>query len=208
MKNTGILTIIIIMFLSVGCASQTQQAALDKESLAEAVAVEVSPAVEEVVVKSEKATIYFDRTTKKWSLEKRDRKQPRYEGKIADGIPSGNGTLYLPDGGKYEGEFKNGKFNGKGKRLYPKRGTIEGEYKDNKAHGQGTYTYLYGEKYVGEFRFGKKNGQGTMYLKSGSVYTGEFKNGRQNGHGTYSDHRGFKIVFARSSFIVHFLIYL
>jgi hypothetical protein len=28
------------------------------------------------------------------------------------------------------------------------------------------------------------------------VYTGEFKNGKQNGHGTYSDHRGFKIVFA------------
>ena len=85
-------------------------------------------------MKSEKATIYFDRTTKKWSLEKKDRKQPRYEGEIADSIPSGNGTLYLPDGGKYEGEFKNGKFNGKGKRLYPNSGTIEGEYKDNKAH--------------------------------------------------------------------------
>ena len=35
-----------------------------------------------------------------------------------------------------------------------------------------------------------------MHFKSGSVYTGEFKNGRQNGHGTFSDHRGFKIVFA------------
>ena len=133
-----------------------------------------------------KATIYFDRTTKKWSLEKKDRNHPRYEGEIADGIPSGIGSLYLPDGGKYEGEFKNGKFNGKGKRLYPNSGTIEGEYKDNKAHGQGTYSYLNGDRYVGEFRFGKKHGQGTMHFKSGSVYTGEFKNGKQNGQGTYS----------------------
>ena len=133
-----------------------------------------------------KATIYFDRTTKKWSLEKKDRNQPRYEGEIADGIPSGIGSLYLPDGGKYEGEFKNGKFNGKGKRLYPNSGTIEGEYKDNKAHGQGTYSYLNGDRYVGEFRFGKKHGQGIMHFKSGSVYTGEFKNGKQNGQGTYS----------------------
>ena len=87
------------MFLSVGCAIQPKQAALDKEPPAESVAVEVSPAAEEVVVKSEKSTIYFDRTTKKWSLEKKDRNQPRYEGEIADGIPSGIGSLYLPDDG-------------------------------------------------------------------------------------------------------------
>ena len=186
MKNTGILTIIITISLFVGCAIQPKQAALEKEPPAESVAVEVSPAAEEVVVKSEKSTIYFDRTTKKWSLEKKDRNHPRYEGEIADGIPSGIGSLYLPDGGKYEGEFKNGKFNGKGKRLYPNSGTIEGEYKDNKAHGKGTYSYLNGDRYVGEFRFGKKHGQGTMHFKSGSVYTGEFKNGKQNGHGTYS----------------------
>ena len=54
MKNTGTLTIIITIFLFVGCVSQPKQAALDKEPPAEAVAVEVSPAAEEVVVKSEK----------------------------------------------------------------------------------------------------------------------------------------------------------
>ena len=110
MKNTGILTIIITIFLFVGCASQPKQAALDKEPPAEAV-VEESPAVEEVVEKPEKAIIYFDRTTRNWSLEKKDSTQPIYEGEIVDGIPSGNGTLYLPDGGKYDGEFKNVKFN-------------------------------------------------------------------------------------------------
>ena len=81
MKNIGTLT--IIMFLFVGCASHPKQAALDKEPPAESVAVEVSPSAEEVVVKSEKSTIYFDRTTKKWSLEKKDRKQPRYVGELS-----------------------------------------------------------------------------------------------------------------------------
>ena len=54
MKNTGIFSIIISIFIFVGCASQPKQIALDKEPSAEVVAVEVSPAVEEVVVKSEK----------------------------------------------------------------------------------------------------------------------------------------------------------
>ena len=188
MKNTGILTIIITIFIFVGCASQPKQAALDKEPPAESVAVEVSPAVEEVVVKSEKATIYFDRTTKKWSLEKKDRKQPRYVGEIADGIPSGKGALYLPNG-FYEGEFKNGKFNGKGKRLYFEKGKLVGEFKNNKAHGQGTYTYLDGRKYVGEYKKGKKHGRGTFTWPNGSEYVGYWKFGKREGHGirTYSN---------------------
>ena len=149
---------------------------------------EESPAVEEVVVKLEKATIYFDRTTKKWSLEKKDRKQPRYVGEIADGIPSGKGALYLPNG-FYEGEFKNGKFNGKGKRLYFEKGKLVGEFKDNKAHGQGIYTYLDGAKYVGEYKLGKKHGQGTLTWPNGSEYVGYWKFGKREGHGirTYSN---------------------
>ena len=92
MKNTGIFCIIITIFIFVGCASQPKQAALDKEppaeavaveaSPAEAVAVEQSPAAEEVVEKPEKATIYFDRATRNWSLAKKDSTQPRYEGEI------------------------------------------------------------------------------------------------------------------------------
>jgi len=149
---------------------------------------EESPAVEEVVVKLEKATIYFDRTTKKWSLEKKDRKQPRYVGEIADSIPSGKGALYLPNG-FYEGEFKNGKFNGKGKRLYFEKGKLVGEFKDNKAHGQGIYTYLDGAKYVGEYKLGKKHGQGTLTWPNGSEYVGYWKFGKREGHGirTYSN---------------------
>ena len=135
-----------------------------------------------------KATIYFDRTTKKWSLEKKDRKQPRYVGEIADGIPSGKGALYLPNG-FYEGEFKNGKFNGKGKRLYFEKGKLVGEFKDNKAHGQGIYTYLDGAKYVGEYKLGKKHGQGTFTRPNGSEYVGYWKFGKREGHGirTYSN---------------------
>ena len=135
-----------------------------------------------------KATIYFDRTTKKWSLEKKDRKQPRYVGEIADGIPSGKGALYLPNG-FYEGEFKNGKFNGKGKRLYFEKGKLVGEFKDNKAHGQGIYTYLDGAKYVGEYKLGKKHGQGTFTWPNGSEYVGYWKFGKREGHGirTYSN---------------------
>jgi hypothetical protein len=132
-----------------------------------------------------KATIYFDRTTRKWSLEKKDRNQPRYEGEIADGIPSGNGSLYLPNG-FYEGEFKLGKFNGKGKRLYFEKGKLVGEFFNNKAHGQGTYTYLDGDKYVGGYRYGKKSGQGTYTFSNGRRYEGEWKNNKNHGQGTFT----------------------
>ena len=132
-----------------------------------------------------KATIYFDRTTRKWSLEKKDRNQPRYEGEIADGIPSGNGSLYLPNG-FYEGEFKLGKFNGKGKRLYFEKGKLVGEFFNNKAHGQGTYTYLDGDKYVGGYRYGKKSGQGTYTFSNGRRYEGEWKNNKKHGQGTFT----------------------
>ena len=132
-----------------------------------------------------KATIYFDRTTKKWSLEKKDRNQPRYEGEIADGIPSGNGILYLPNG-FYEGEFKLGKFNGNGKRLYFEKGKLVGEFFNNKAHGQGTYTYLDGDKYVGGYRYGKKSGQGTYTFSNGRRYEGEWKNNKKHGQGTFT----------------------
>jgi hypothetical protein len=154
---------------------------------------EESPAVEEVVVKLEKATIYFDRTTKKWSLEKKDRKQPRYVGEIADGIPSGKGALYLPNG-FYEGEFKNGKFNGKGKRLYFEKGKLVGEFKNNKAHGQGTYTYLDGRKYVGEYKKGKKHGRGTFTWPNGNIYVGQWKNRNFHGHGKLTKKNGYKYV--------------
>ena len=154
---------------------------------------EQSPAVEEVVVKLEKATIYFNRTTKKWSLEKKDRKQPRYVGEIADGIPSGKGALYLPNG-FYEGEFKNGKFNGKGKRLYFEKGKLVGEFKNNKAHGQGTYTYLDGRKYVGEYKKGKKHGRGTFTWPNGNIYVGQWKNRNFHGHGKLTKKNGFKYV--------------
>ena len=154
---------------------------------------EQSPAVEEVVVKLEKATIYFNRTTKKWSLEKKDRKQPRYVGEIADGIPSGKGALYLPNG-FYEGEFKNGKFNGKGKRLYFEKGKLVGEFKNNKAHGQGTYTYLDGRKYVGEYKKGKKHGRGTFTWSNGNIYVGQWKNRNFHGHDKLTKKNGFKYV--------------
>jgi hypothetical protein len=133
--------------------------------------------VEVAVEKPEKATIYFDRTTRKWYLVKKDAKQPRYEGEIADGIPSGNGALYLPNG-FYEGEFKKGKFNDKGKRLYFEKGKLVGEFKNNKAHGQGLYTYLDGAKYVGGYRSGKKHGKGILTYPDGDEYEGGFKKGK------------------------------
>ena len=133
--------------------------------------------MEVAVEKPEKATIYFDRTTRKWYLAKKDAKQPRYEGEIADGIPSENGALYLPNG-FYEGEFKKGKFNDKGKRLYFEKGKLVGEFKNNKAHGQGIYTYLDGAKYVGGYRSGKKHGKGILTYPDGDEYEGGFKKGK------------------------------
>ena len=183
MKNTGIFSIIISIFIFVGCASLTKQAALDKEP----------PAVEVAVEQPEKATIYFDKATRKWSLNKINSKQPRYEGEIAEGIPSGIGKLYLPNG-FYEGKVKNGKFNGKGKRLYFEKGKLVGEFKDNKAHGQGIYTYLDGAKYVGGYKSGKKHGTGTLTYPDGDEYKGEWKKSMFHGHGSYIFKDGRKYV--------------
>ena len=98
-----------------------------------------------------KATIYFDKTTKKQSLEKKDRNQPRYLGEIADGIPSGNGTLYLQDG-FYEGEFKNGETKGEGTYKWKDGNFYKGSFRKGDKHGHGIYTFIDGRKWVGEFR--------------------------------------------------------
>ena len=77
---------------------------------------------------------------------------PKYQGHVENGEPSGLGVLTFPDGSRFVGE-----------------------YKDGKKNGQGIFTFSWGGKYVGSWKNGKVNSQsqGTLTLSDGSKFVGE-----------------------------------
>ena len=90
----------------------------------------------------------------------------KYEGKIKNGEPNGQGSITYRDGRKYVGEIKN---------ILP--------------NGQGTETQPDGKKYVGDWKNGKPNGQGTEYSSNGGKFVGEYRDGKV-WNGTYYDKKG------------------
>jgi len=122
---------------------------------------------------------------------------PKYQGHVENGKPSGIGVLTFPDGSKFVGEYKDGEKNGQGIFTFSWGGKYEGVYKDGNQNGQGTETFPSGSQYVGDWKDGKMNGQGTFTQYSsllypyGRKYVGEYKNGKE-WNGTYYDHKGKK----------------
>ena len=118
----------------------------------------------------------------------------KYEGKINNGIPNGQGTYTGSDGQKYIGEWKEGKWNGQGTETLHDGKKYVGEFKDGSKHGQGTETSPDGRKYEGEWINGFPNGQGIETSPKGGKYVGEFKYGKYNSQGTYTWSDGKKYV--------------
>ena len=90
---------------------------------------EVKDTVVEPVVQVEKrqmGVLFYRKVNGKWRWHENgnDDYHPKYEGKIKNGEPNGQGTETYPNGGKYVGELKNGKpWNG---IEYDKNGNIIG----------------------------------------------------------------------------------
>ena len=138
----------------------------------------------------------FDFYLEKWrGLETEDNKDiGKYEGKIKNGQPNGQGTENFHSGDKYVGEYKDGEYHGQGTYTWYSGDKYVGEFKLGKPNRQGTKIYNDGNKYVGEWRDWKKNGQGTFTWYSGDKYVGEFKDGEYHGQGTFTWSEGNKYV--------------
>ncbi len=135
----------------------------------------------------------------------------RYDGELADGLPSGAGIRVYKGGERYEGVWLNGKRHGQGEVISPRgwryRGGFEqdlfsghgrsewrngdwyeGAYLKGLRHGRGEYGAKSGGwKYQGNFVKDVREGAGTLILKSGHTFTGQFKKGKPDGKGTCLD---------------------
>ncbi len=101
-----------------------------------------------------------------------------YEGDVAKGYVTGEGTLFAPLGYTvYRGAFQKNKFEGKGQAFYP-NGTMayEGDFHDNLYDGTGKQYRENGSLlYEGEFTRGMKNGFGHLCAENGKVvFDGQF----------------------------------
>lgn len=101
-----------------------------------------------------------------------------YEGDVADGSVTGNGTLYNRDGGVvYQGSFVKNCYHGAGTSYYPD-GTMEysGQFENNLYQGSGTQYRENGSLlYEGSFDRGKREGTGSLYDNGNNlIYSGSF----------------------------------
>lgn len=106
-----------------------------------------------------------------------------YEGFFENGLFSGKGRIFLPDGEILIGNWENG-FIENGKILYFNGRVYEGELQNLMSEGKGKETsddFVY----EGSFCKGKKNGIGKVKWNDDSYYEGEFVNGRIEGNGIY-----------------------
>ncbi len=101
-----------------------------------------------------------------------------YEGQVADGYVTGQGTLYDINGNVvYEGAFEHNKYEGAGTLNYPSGNAhYQGNFHNNEFEGEGTLFREDGTyEYIGAFGAGKKNGKGVLYDNGeNEIYSGTF----------------------------------
>ena len=118
----------------------------------------------------------------------------RYIGQVINGLPEGNGVMYIDSGNIYKGEFKNGKYDGKGIYYFneePYKGDrYEGDFKNGQRNGKGIYFCNNGDRYDGDFKNDKMDGKGIYYYNNGDRYEGDWKNDKMDGKGIYCWNNG------------------
>lgn len=93
----------------------------------------------------------------------------KYSGFVDENmVPTGEGTIFYPDGSVRTGTFENGRMNGYGKHTYPNTMTYEGNFVDDQFDGFGVFNWNTYDEF------------GTL-LSPGWRYEGEFKNGTMAG---------------------------
>ena len=145
-------------------------------------------------------------------VELRDGRQ--FEGRLVDGLPSGQGVMVFPDGGRFEGYFESGMQMGRGTyylsdggsytgfwvrdrlngpvKLRDRAGNLyEGPVVNHRAQGRGTMVFSNGDRYMGEFARGLAHGRGVMIYgasRAGNIgdrFEGQFEQGRRQGNARY-----------------------
>jgi hypothetical protein len=104
---------------------------------------------------------------------------PKYEGEMIEGVPHGDGKLYLDDT-KVETTWDNGKPVNQCKITLPNGIVVDGDFPE----GQGTISEPNGLRYEGEIRFFMKNGKGTITFPDGTKFEGNWINDVIHGLGT------------------------
>lgn len=123
-----------------------------------------------------KVVIYYDE----------EKKSPRMEGRLQDGLLQGEGKEYDEAGRlRYMGSFVDGQYAGEG-NLYAE-GVLcyKGEFAEGACDGQGVAYYPDGgQKYRGAFVQGQYEGEGSLYYENGQLqYKGQFSAGLFEGEG-------------------------
>lgn len=109
-----------------------------------------------------------------------------YDGNFEDGVFSGEGILYYDDGSvKYRGSFSGGKFNGSGEYSAEDGKAYSGSFIDGKLQGSGSITSDGSLYYSGSFVDGEPEGTGKQYYPDGKIrYNGSFSDGVPHGQAT------------------------
>lgn len=119
----------------------------------------------------------------------------RYEGNVLNGMRSGQGKLYYPNGQIYTGNFEKGVRHGPGTIVCPSGNTAQGEFLNDRMHnGTGTMEYTSGLTFTGTWVEGWWQGPGRLVTGDGVVYEGNYQEGRLYGPGyvTYRDGHKYK----------------
>lgn len=162
----------------------------------------------ELTTKIKEIEQYLSEKTVYCILSDYPNKGDRYEGKIKNGKPHGEGIIFYSNGDRYEGNFVDG-YAPKGRFHFVGSGNSQEGYFDEKRKwiierinykngnwAQGTFDEKqklngFGVMYVaeykrtdtGEYEHGLRIGEGKMVWKAGHWYCGEWNNKGRNGKG-------------------------
>ncbi|MES1913970.1 MAG: hypothetical protein MHM6MM_006111 [Cercozoa sp. M6MM] len=103
-----------------------------------------------------------------------------FVGELVDGRKHCEKAVYewTEQHAKYEGPYVNGVRTGRGKMFYPDGSVYTGDFKDNWRHGNGVYKFANGDVYEGTFFENERHGAGTyVMVQNGDQLCGEWDRG-------------------------------
>lgn len=108
------------------------------------------------------------------------------EGEFKRGLPNGNVTIFMQNGGSYTGEVQDDVLYGYGTFNYSNGDVLSGQFLEGNRTGNGTYFWYEGHSYHGGFKNGFLHGNGTIIWADGDTSHGEYENGEWKNEKTYN----------------------
>lgn len=115
-----------------------------------------------------------------------------FQGKLLNGLFSGEGILTELTGNIYQGFFEEGHFQGFGVLKFANKNVFKGHFEKGIRHGKGTLFFFNGDVFEGDFINNIQTGFGIYKGANQDIYTGNFKDGLFCGSG--------KVEFANGDF--------